>query len=96
MVWEEHQRRIDIQHAAKGQEVQIAGVKVDGYSEGTNQVFEFEGCYYHGCLHCFAHQRDTPLKEEPSETMNLRYEATTAKKDRLKSLGYDVIDMSIC
>ncbi|KAG5889399.1 hypothetical protein JTB14_018273 [Gonioctena quinquepunctata] len=96
MVWEEHQRCIDIQHAAKGQEARIAGVKVDGYCEGTNQVFEFEGCYYHGCPHCFAHQRDTPLKEEPSETMNLRYEATTAKKDRLKSLGYDVIDMWEC
>ncbi|KAG5864370.1 hypothetical protein JTB14_034245 [Gonioctena quinquepunctata] len=96
MVWEEHQRCIDIQHAAKGQEVRIAGVKVDGYCEDTNQVFEFEGCYYHGCPHCFAHQRDTPLKEEPSETMNLRYEATTAKKDRLKSLGYDVIDMWEC
>ncbi|KAG5889668.1 hypothetical protein JTB14_007808 [Gonioctena quinquepunctata] len=96
MVWEEHQRCIDIQHAAKGQEARIAGVKVDGYCEDTNQVFEFEGCYYHGCPHCFAHQRDTPLKEEPSETMNLRYEATTAKKDRLKSLGYDVIDMWEC
>ncbi|KAG5863026.1 hypothetical protein JTB14_010428 [Gonioctena quinquepunctata] len=93
MVWEEHQRRIDIQHAAKGQEVRIAGVKVDGYYQGTNQVFEFEGCYYHGCPHCSAHRRDTPLKEEPSETMNLRYEATTAKKDILKSLGYDGIDM---
>ncbi|KAG5876883.1 hypothetical protein JTB14_007459 [Gonioctena quinquepunctata] len=46
--------------------------------------------------HCFAHQRDTPLKEEPSETLNLIYEATTAKEDRLKSLGYDVIDMWEC
>ncbi|KAG5866291.1 hypothetical protein JTB14_023254 [Gonioctena quinquepunctata] len=96
MVWEEHQRRIDIQHAAKDQEVRIAKVKVDGYCEGTNQVFEFEGCYYHGCPHCFAHQRDSPLKEEPSETLNLRYEATTAKKDRLKSLGYDKLNFDDC
>ncbi|KAG5865330.1 hypothetical protein JTB14_007445 [Gonioctena quinquepunctata] len=95
MVWEEHQRSIDIQHAAKDQEVRIAGVKVDGYCEDTNQFFEFEICY-HGCPHCFKYQRDAPLNEEPSETLNLRYEATIAKKDRLKSLGYDVIEMWEC
>ncbi|KAG5861535.1 hypothetical protein JTB14_030294 [Gonioctena quinquepunctata] len=48
-----------------------------------------------GVLIALASKRYT-LKEEPSETMNLRYEATTAKKDRLKSLGYDVIDMWEC
>ncbi|KAG5862287.1 hypothetical protein JTB14_015426 [Gonioctena quinquepunctata] len=40
--------------------------------------------------------RDTPLKKDTSETLDLRYEATTAKKDGLKSLGYDVIDMWEC
>ncbi|KAG5873123.1 hypothetical protein JTB14_031627 [Gonioctena quinquepunctata] len=96
LIWEECQRSIDIQHTVKAQEVQIAGVKVDGYCEDTNQVFEFEGCYYHGCHHCFKHQIDAPLNKEPSETLNLRYEATMPKKDRLKSLGYDVIEMWEC
>ncbi|KAG5869688.1 hypothetical protein JTB14_025715 [Gonioctena quinquepunctata] len=43
-------------------------------------VFEFEGGYYHGCPNCFKYQRDAPLNEEPSETLDLRYEATIAKK----------------
>lgn len=25
---------------------------VDGYDENTNTIYEFNGCFYHGCLKC--------------------------------------------
>lgn len=96
LVWEEHQRGVNIHHAAKGEEVRVAGVKVDGYCEDTKQVFEFEGCYYHGCPRCFTYQRDTPLHKDPSETLNSKYDTTQAKNERLRSLGYEVIEMWEC
>ncbi|CAH1104349.1 unnamed protein product [Psylliodes chrysocephalus] len=96
LIWEGKQRNINIQHAANGKEARIAGVKVDGYSEETRQIFEFEGCYYHGCPQCFTHQRDVPLPDSPTETMNLRYEATVAKKERLRFLGYELSDIWEC
>ncbi|CAH1106576.1 unnamed protein product [Psylliodes chrysocephalus] len=96
LVWEEKQRNIHIKHAARGKEVRVGGVKVDGYIEETKEIFEFEGCYYHGCPRCFTHQRDVPLHDTPSETMNLRYEATVAKKERLRSLGYNLNEMWEC
>ncbi|VEN56957.1 unnamed protein product [Callosobruchus maculatus] len=96
LVLEEKSRNINIQHAAKGEEARVGGVKVDGYSPDTKQIFEFEGCYYHGCSQCFTHQRDIPLKEEPTETLNSRYEATMVKNARLKSLGFEVIVMWEC
>ncbi|XP_018578028.1 uncharacterized protein LOC108916298 [Anoplophora glabripennis] len=96
LVWEEKQRNINIQHAAKGKEIVLGGVKVDGYCSETNHVFEFHGCYYHGCTHCFKYNRNNPTHEDPSDTLERRLESTTAKTDRLRNLGYDVIEMWEC
>ncbi|XP_018577064.1 uncharacterized protein LOC108915498 [Anoplophora glabripennis] len=96
LVWEEHQRQINIQHAAKQQESRVAGVKVDGYCEETKQVFEFNGCYFHGCPTCFKCNRDAPMPEDPSQTLNTRHETTRAKIQRLRDLGYEVVEMWEC
>ncbi|KAK9674903.1 hypothetical protein QE152_g40773 [Popillia japonica] len=58
LVWEEKQRGINIQHAAKGQEAVICGVKADGFCAETKQVFEFHGCFWHGCPRCIVAQRN--------------------------------------
>ncbi|XP_018574533.1 uncharacterized protein LOC108913463 [Anoplophora glabripennis] len=96
LVWEEHTRGKNIQHAAKQQESRVAGVKVDGYAAETNQVFEFNGCYFHGCPTCFKCNRDAPMPEDPSQTLNTRHEATLAKMQRLRDLGYEVVEMWEC
>ena len=39
-------------HAGNGREVnlpEVINVKVDGYSPKTNEVFEYLGCFWHGC-----------------------------------------------
>src|SRR3978361_179137 len=54
LIYEAQQRGIDIRHAAGQREAQIDGLKVDGYCEETRQVFEFHGCYFHGCTSCFS------------------------------------------
>ena len=38
MLWEEHQRGVNIVHAAKQMEVVLRGTKVDGFCRETNQV----------------------------------------------------------
>jgi len=46
-------RTRNISHAGNGREVRLAGVpnvKVDGYCEETNEVFQYLGCFWHGCL----------------------------------------------
>ncbi|XP_018568461.1 uncharacterized protein LOC108908806 [Anoplophora glabripennis] len=96
LVWEERQRGVNIMHAAKGKETVLEGVKVDGYCNQTNQIFEFYGCYYHGCAHCFKYNRNNPTYEDPSDTLERRFESTAAKTERLKNLGYDIIEMWEC
>lgn len=95
LIWEELQRGINIQHSAKQKEVVISGVKVDGYSTETNQIFEFFGCYYHGHS-CITTNRDKPTREDPSDTLNNRYGRTVMKINRLRQNGYEVIEMWEC
>lgn len=94
LIWEEKQREINILHAAKQNEVVLHGNKVDGFCPDTNQVFEFHGCYFHGCPNCFKHDRDKSLNDGAS--MNTRYESTFTKIDKLKKFGYEVIERWEC
>uniref|UniRef100_A0A1Y1L1R3 DNA-directed DNA polymerase n=1 Tax=Photinus pyralis TaxID=7054 RepID=A0A1Y1L1R3_PHOPY len=96
LLLEERSRQIDIIHSGKQKEARVGGVKVDGYCPKTNEVFEFHGCYYHGCPKCFKYTRNASLPDSPSETLEYRYEATVAKSCRLIELGYAVIEMWEC
>lgn len=96
LVWEEEQRQISIVHSAKQQEAVVQGVKVDGFCSETKQIFEFHGCYYHGCPSCFKYNRDEPLHDDPNETLNTRYESTVAKRERLSQFNYEVIEKWEC
>ncbi|KAG8238696.1 hypothetical protein J437_LFUL016575, partial [Ladona fulva] len=93
LTWEEKERGITIRHAGNGREVRILGRKMDGVHEGT--VFEFHGCYFHGCTSCFPN-RDKKIPNSPHETMGTRYEATEKKIAKLVRGGYDVVEMWEC
>ncbi|KAG8239547.1 hypothetical protein J437_LFUL019268 [Ladona fulva] len=52
LVFEERRREIKIKHAGNGREVKVTGRRVDGFSSdtGVDTVYEFYGCFYHGCV----------------------------------------------
>ena len=59
--------------AGNGREVHLAGlpnVKVDGYCRETNEVFEYLGCFWHGCLRM--PNRHKPIGNT-EETLENRY-----------------------
>ncbi|XP_053117502.1 uncharacterized protein LOC128329802 isoform X3 [Hemicordylus capensis] len=97
-----HRENIHIQHALKGgefkvdipQELQEAsgGVKayyLDGYSVngGKKCAFEFNGCFYHGCVTCYSAHKQHPML---SETYGFLYNASERKADVLKRMGFEV------
>ncbi|XP_049826260.1 uncharacterized protein LOC126266399 [Aethina tumida] len=97
LLWEENVRGITIHHAGTGREHLVGGgLKVDGFNEEQRQVFEFHGCYFHGCTSCFKFHRDTSIGGDKMDTMRNRYEATTIKTTRLRNLGFEVIEMWEC
>ncbi|CAH3173162.1 unnamed protein product, partial [Porites evermanni] len=43
---------------------------VDGYDEATKTVYEFHGCFYHGCLKCFPNHRQREHNCHPYRTIS--------------------------
>lgn len=82
---------------------------VDGFCEGgypfrpknkMGTVFEFSGCYFHGCKKCFQtnpynlkHATDMAGNklQQKGVFAKQKYYATLSKLDRIKELGYDVV-----
>ncbi|GBN11546.1 hypothetical protein AVEN_246244-1 [Araneus ventricosus] len=81
---------IFIQHALnrKG-ERKIDDITVDGFCEETNTVYQFRGCFYHGCPDCF--EVDT-LNSLTGATMKILFERTANTTARLRNRGYTVIE----
>ena len=57
--WEAKQRGIHIHHArcGHGGERHILGARVDGYHPETKTVFQYHGCFWHGCKQCYPQER---------------------------------------
>ena len=92
--WRSNVDNVYIQHAMNGGEHFISSVgKVDGFCKDTNTVYEFQGCFWHGCP-----KRYTPDQINP---MNLRdmtelQRTTTLKNEKIKGLGYNLVEVYEC
>ncbi|KAG8228344.1 hypothetical protein J437_LFUL013229 [Ladona fulva] len=62
----------------------------------TDFLYEFHGCYFHGCVHCFNGSRNEKISNSPLETMDMRYKATLKKSALLRGKGYEVVEMWEC
>ena len=89
-----------VRHVRNGGEVQVLTAAesyyVDGFDEETNTVFEFYGCWYHGCSHCFKHYRDVKRNSHQDRTVNEVYDATLKKAALLRQAGYTVVEKWEC
>ena len=85
-----------IKHTRSGgeQSIRVPGkiLLVDGYDPETRTVYEFHGCFYHGCVHCFPNQRHRRHNCHPDRTIAEIYEATCKKTQQLRNAGYNVIE----
>ncbi|XP_031330124.1 uncharacterized protein LOC116182909 [Photinus pyralis] len=95
--WVEHSEHVTIQHAGKAREFKTPeGVKVDGYCAETNTVYEFQGCYWHGCEECFPNQANIDPKLDINNSMFVRNENTAARSKFLRERGYNLVEMREC
>ncbi|KAL9952108.1 hypothetical protein ACROYT_G039315 [Oculina patagonica] len=89
----------NVTHARNGGEavIPVAGkrVHVDGLSTDEKTVYEFHGCFYHGCPTCFP-QRDKKHSKLDGRSMRDAYESTLDKTASLREAGYEVIEMWEC
>lgn len=83
-------------HSRNGGEKQIGPYKVDGYREtetGDRTVYEFHGCFWHGCQKCFSRSTTNPVT---NSTMEDLHQGTLDKKQYLENLGYKYVSMWEC
>lgn len=96
LISEEKKHNINILHAGNGREFrppELKNIKVDGYHKDTNTIYEYCGCYIHGCT-CLAN-RDKKIVNS-DETLSDRYEQTMLRIQTIKEAGYNVKMMWSC
>jgi len=87
-----HKNNIKIRHALNGGEKVILGKKVDGYSEETNTVYQFHGCFWHGCSKCFD---PNTINNKNKKTMKDLYEKTLEISNEIRK-EYNLIEIWEC
>ena len=80
-----------IRHVRNGGEQKVMtpaeSLFVDGYDAETKTVYEFHGCFFHGCPKCFPGQRHKKHNCHADRTVSEVYEATCRKTNYLRQAG---------
>jgi G:T-mismatch repair DNA endonuclease (very short patch repair protein) len=82
-----------IKHALNDDEVKICGAKVDGFDEKSNTVYQYHGCFWHGCFKCY---NPDFINNKNKTTMEDLYEQTIERSEQLKQAGYNLMEMWEC
>ena len=85
---------VNIQHALNGSEKKLTidnkTYKVDGFCEENNTVYEFYGCFWHGCPKCFKPNIINSKNQKDMGTLN---DLTIEKRDTIKNAGYNHVSI---
>ena len=68
---------------------------VDGFDAETNTIYEFQGCFWHGCPKCYPNRSEAHLRLEQRCSADV-YLCTQEKLQFLRDKGYHVIEMWEC
>lgn len=66
---------------------------VDGFDPTTNTVYEYLGCFFHGCGQCYAPNDINPMT---GQKMSELLEKTNKKTENLIKMGYTVVSKWDC
>ena len=89
--------KIRIHHAMSGHggERWIEKAPVDGYNHKKKEVFQYHGCYWHGCRKCYPYDRERII-DRGDKTREDLYIATKKRTAYLRKAGYRVIEAWAC
>ena len=97
--WVQHSEGKRILHAGNQEEYQVSmganKTYVDGFDPSTNTIYEFNGCFFHGCFTCFDNRDQTHPKLN-HKTMAEVYHSTMQRIAHLQYAGYNVVVMWEC
>ena len=83
-----------IRHVRNGGEQSVTCAErryfVDGYDPQSNTIYEFNGCFFHGCTECYPSNRHTKHAVNADRTIEELWRATQAKEAALCNYGYNL------
>lgn len=82
-----------IYHAKNGGEINLGPYTVDGYDPESNTVYEFHGCYWHGCPQCHSDLQNENHPHRVDCTYGTLYEQTLIREHHLREQGYKVVSI---
>ena len=90
-------RRQYVQHVRNASEYKIPGTNflVDGYCPDTRTVYEFQGCFTHGCPTCYPNRYEKHPRHYDRSMQDV-YDTTQRKVQQLTEHGYKVIQIWGC
>lgn len=80
---------IEILDKLHGGETRIGKYRVDGFCSIKNTVYEFYGCFWHGCLQCFPNRNE--INAVNKTNFEQLYQRTNEREIFIKSLGYKLV-----
>ena len=87
----------NIQHALNGGEKVLTigdkTYKVDQFCEETNTVYEFYGCFWHGCPNCY---KPNIINSKSQRDMGTLNDQIIGKCDTIKNAGYNHVSTYEC
>jgi very-short-patch-repair endonuclease len=77
----------------------ILGHFVDGYCESTRTIYQFHGCFFHGCIECYDSDSTNTVLNETFHTLRERTRRTTQLFQQhgytLKRCGNVLLDVKV-
>ena len=73
----------------------VVSAPVDGYNHETKTVYQYHGCYWHGCRKCFPNDRNKIITHY-GQTREDKYKATVERTQNHRAAGYNVIEAWSC
>jgi hypothetical protein len=83
----------NIIHAMNGGEEIICGSKVDGFDSTTRTVYQYHGCFWHGCSYCYSEKFVNNVKKMSMEDL---LEETKERSNQIKLAGYNLLEVWDC
>ena len=87
----EKQRGVEIKR-----EYKLRNYYADGFIERTKEVFEFNGCYFHGCKSCYPVKRKFVMNKVINRDMEYLYARTMEKEEYYKKEGMTLTSLWQC
>ena len=89
--------KVYIQHALNGGEKELninnKTYKIDGFCDKDNTVYEYYGCFWHGCPTCY---RSNVINNKNQKDMGTLNEQTIEKREMIKSAEYKHVSIYEC